>query len=115
MSEFTKTKFKVCIIGDGGAGKTCVLFRLKNNAFNDKDYSPTIFENELIKYDWKGKTVELRLVSSFFCFFFNFQFVTFYCSLWDTAGQVTLHMSAEREKLTGIYTGGLWECKTSGL
>ena len=72
MSEFTKTKFKVCIIGDGGAGKTCVLFRLKNNAFNDKDYSPTIFENELIKYDWKGKTVELRLVSSFFCFFLNF-------------------------------------------
>ena len=61
---------KLCIIGDGGAGKTCVLFRLKNNAFNDKDYSPTIFENELIKYDWKGKTVELRLVSSFFCFFF---------------------------------------------
>ena len=71
MSEFTKTKFKVCIIGDGGAGKTCVLFRLKNNAFNDKDYSPTIFENELIKYDWKGKTVELRLVSSFFVFFWG--------------------------------------------
>ena len=81
MSEFTKTKFKVCIIGDGGAGKTCVLFRLKNNAFNDKDYSPTIFENELIKYDWKGKTVELRLVSSFFVFFliFNLSHFTAVC------------------------------------
>merc|ERR1712062_657681 len=57
---------KLCIIGDGATGKTSLLYRLKNNLFDEK-YEPTIFETESLSCEFKGQKVNL--------------------SLWNTAGQ----------------------------
>merc|ERR1712241_356769 len=62
----TPVNKKLCIIGDGATGKTAILFRFKNNDFDEK-YEPTIFETESMICEIGDKKVNL--------------------SLWDTAGQ----------------------------
>ena len=58
MTESMITK-KLCIIGDGATGKTCVLFRFLNNKFTEA-YEPTIFENESKICEYRGQKVRLR-------------------------------------------------------
>ena len=60
--------FKLLLIGDSGVGKTCILFRFSDDAFNNTFIST-------IGIDFKIKTIELsggRTVK---------------LQIWDTAGQ----------------------------
>ena len=50
---------KLCIIGDGGTGKTALLYRLKNNVF-DPEYEPTIFETDTLSYQFEGQQINLK-------------------------------------------------------
>ncbi|XP_070296878.1 ras-related protein Rab-10 [Salvelinus sp. IW2-2015] len=59
--------FKLLLIGDSGVGKTCVLFRFSDDAFNTTFIST-------IGIDFKIKTVEL-------------QGKKIKLQIWDTAGQ----------------------------
>ena len=52
---------KLCIIGDGGTGKTSVLHRYINDEFLPT-YVPTVFETSII-CDFNGTKVNLRKIS----------------------------------------------------
>jgi len=60
--------FKLLLIGDSGVGKTCILFRFSEDAFNTTFIST-------IGIDFKIKTIELRGKK-------------IKLQIWDTAGQV---------------------------
>ena len=53
------------VVGDGGCGKTSVLFAYTKDSFLDK-YVPTVFENHVARVQVDGKEMDL--------------------ALWDTAG-----------------------------
>ncbi|RYP90411.1 hypothetical protein DL770_003443 [Monosporascus sp. CRB-9-2] len=57
---------KLCFVGDGGCGKTCLLVSASKGAFPEV-YVPTVFENYVCDAEVNGAHVEL--------------------ALWDTAGQ----------------------------
>ena len=59
MADSDTVNKKLCIIGDGATGKTTLLYRLKNNLFDEK-YEPTIFETESLSCEFKGQKVNLR-------------------------------------------------------
>ncbi|KAJ3123128.1 GTP-binding protein Rho1 [Nowakowskiella sp. JEL0407] len=63
MSDIRK---KLVVVGDGGCGKTCLLFRYVNKKFL-KEYDPTVFETYVTDITVDGIKVEM--------------------TLWDTAGQ----------------------------
>ena len=62
--------FKVCLVGESGVGKTCIIERFVNNEFRE-DEPPSIsasYSEKLIKLDeYEGKFIKF--------------------SVWDTAGQ----------------------------
>jgi len=47
---------KLVVVGDGMAGKTCLLFAFKNDNFNPS-HPPTIFETYPAEIQLDGKTV----------------------------------------------------------
>merc|ERR1712115_457523 len=63
--------FKLLLIGDSGVGKTCILFRFSEDAFNTTFIST-------IGIDFKIKTIELRGKK-------------IKLQIWDTAGQERFH------------------------
>ena len=63
--------FKLLLIGDSGVGKTCILFRFSDDAFNTTFIST-------IGIDFKIKTIELRGKK-------------IKLQIWDTAGQERFH------------------------
>ncbi|KAG7222635.1 hypothetical protein INR49_026244 [Caranx melampygus] len=74
--------FKLLLIGDSGVGKTCVLFRFSDDAFNTTFIST-------IGIDFKIKTVEL-------------QGKKIKLQIWDTAGQERFHTIT-----TSYYRGAM--------
>ncbi|KAJ3615617.1 hypothetical protein Zmor_016279 [Zophobas morio] len=59
--------FKLLLIGDSGVGKTCVLFRFSDDAFNDTFISTIGIDFKIKTIEIDGKTIKLQI--------------------WDTAGQ----------------------------
>lgn len=50
---------KLVVVGDGMAGKTCLLYAFKYDNFNDS-HPPTIFETYAAEMELDGKTVSRR-------------------------------------------------------
>merc|ERR1711962_252656 len=59
--------FKLLLIGDSGVGKTCIVFRFCENAFNTSFISTIGIDFKLKTIDLRGKRIKLQI--------------------WDTAGQ----------------------------
>merc|ERR1712198_599261 len=74
--------FKLLLIGDSGVGKTCILFRVSEDAFNTTFIST-------IGIDFKIKTIELRGKK-------------IKLQIWDTAGQERFHTIT-----TSYYRGAM--------
>uniref|UniRef100_A0A8C9WH97 small monomeric GTPase n=1 Tax=Scleropages formosus TaxID=113540 RepID=A0A8C9WH97_SCLFO len=82
MAKTYDLLFKLLLIGDSGVGKTCVLFRFSDDAFNTTFIST-------IGIDFKIKTVEL-------------QGKKIKLQIWDTAGQERFHTIT-----TSYYRGAM--------
>jgi len=63
--------FKFLLIGDSGVGKTCILFRFSDDAFNTTFISTIGIDFKIKTVDINGKKVKLQI--------------------WDTAGQERFH------------------------
>uniref|UniRef100_A0A673FYW0 small monomeric GTPase n=1 Tax=Sinocyclocheilus rhinocerous TaxID=307959 RepID=A0A673FYW0_9TELE len=91
--------FKLLLIGDSGVGKTCVLFRFSDDAFNTTFIST-------IGIDFKIKTVEL-------------QGKKIKLQIWDTAGQERFHTitTSYYRGAMGIITDlrPIFESRTAGV
>ncbi|KAF7640186.1 hypothetical protein Mgra_00000013 [Meloidogyne graminicola] len=74
--------FKLLLIGDSGVGKTCILYRFSDDAFNSTFIST-------IGIDFKIKTIELRGKK-------------IKLQIWDTAGQERFHTIT-----TSYYRGAM--------
>jgi len=59
-------RVNVVVVGDGGCGKTSLLYVFSRNEFPEQ-YLPTVFETSVTDIQLKGRNVEMQL--------------------WDTAGQ----------------------------
>jgi len=63
--------FKLLLIGDSGVGKTCVLFRFSDDAFNTTFISTIGIDFKIKTVELSGKKIKLQI--------------------WDTAGQERFH------------------------
>jgi small GTP-binding protein len=61
MAEQNKNRFKLCLFGDGGVGKTSLAHRFLNNVF-DEDLKMTIGAELSVKYlEIEGHSIALRV------------------------------------------------------
>ncbi|XP_003374379.1 GTP-binding protein Ypt2 [Trichinella spiralis] len=63
--------FKLLLIGDSGVGKTCILYRFSDDAFNTTFISTIGIDFKIKTIELKGKKIKLQI--------------------WDTAGQERFH------------------------
>ncbi|KAI1728377.1 ras family domain-containing protein [Ditylenchus destructor] len=74
--------FKLLLIGDSGVGKTCVLYRFSDDAFNATFISTIGIDFKIKTIELKGKKIKLQI--------------------WDTAGQERFHTIT-----TSYYRGAM--------
>ncbi|CAD6196179.1 unnamed protein product [Caenorhabditis auriculariae] len=74
--------FKLLLIGDSGVGKTCILYRFSDDAFNTTFISTIGIDFKIKTIELKGKKVKLQI--------------------WDTAGQERFHTIT-----TSYYRGAM--------
>ncbi|CAL8070042.1 unnamed protein product [Orchesella dallaii] len=74
--------FKLLLIGDSGVGKTCILFRFSDDAFNTTFISTIGIDFKIKTIELKGKKIKLQI--------------------WDTAGQERFHTIT-----TSYYRGAM--------
>lgn len=74
--------FKLLLIGDSGVGKTCILFRFSEDAFNSTFISTIGIDFKIKTITLKGKKIKLQI--------------------WDTAGQERFHTIT-----TSYYRGAM--------
>ncbi|XP_065176193.1 ras-related protein Rab-10-like [Sycon ciliatum] len=74
--------FKLLLIGDSGVGKTCVLFRFSDDAFNTTFISTIGIDFKIKTVELDGKKIKLQI--------------------WDTAGQERFHTIT-----TSYYRGAM--------
>uniref|UniRef100_H3ABH1 small monomeric GTPase n=1 Tax=Latimeria chalumnae TaxID=7897 RepID=H3ABH1_LATCH len=56
--------FKLLLIGDSGVGKTCVLFRFSDDAFNTTFISTIVIDNSMYTFYKTYKLASLKLLGS---------------------------------------------------
>ncbi|VDN01628.1 unnamed protein product [Thelazia callipaeda] len=74
--------FKLLLIGDSGVGKTCILYRFSDDAFNTTFISTIGIDFKIKTIELKGKKIKLQI--------------------WDTAGQERFHTIT-----TSYYRGAM--------
>lgn len=74
--------FKLLLIGDSGVGKTCILFRFSDDAFNTTFISTIGIDFKIKTIELQGKKIKLQI--------------------WDTAGQERFHTIT-----TSYYRGAM--------
>jgi len=74
--------FKLLLIGDSGVGKTCILFRFSDDAFNTTFISTIGIDFKIKTIEMNGKKIKLQI--------------------WDTAGQERFHTIT-----TSYYRGAM--------
>ncbi|XP_018011276.1 ras-related protein Rab-10 [Hyalella azteca] len=74
--------FKLLLIGDSGVGKTCILFRFSDDAFNTTFISTIGIDFKIKTIELEGKKIKLQI--------------------WDTAGQERFHTIT-----TSYYRGAM--------
>lgn len=74
--------FKLLLIGDSGVGKTCILFRFSDDAFNNTFISTIGIDFKIKTISLRGKKIKLQI--------------------WDTAGQERFHTIT-----TSYYRGAM--------
>ncbi|EDV23451.1 Ras-related protein Rab-10 [Trichoplax sp. H2] len=74
--------FKILLIGDSGVGKTCILFRFSDDAFNTTFISTIGIDFKIKTIELQGKKIKLQI--------------------WDTAGQERFHTIT-----TSYYRGAM--------
>merc|ERR1711881_702429 len=74
--------FKLLLIGDSGVGKTCILFRFSDDAFNTTFISTIGIDFKIKTIEIDGKRIKLQI--------------------WDTAGQERFHTIT-----TSYYRGAM--------
>ncbi|KAK0423741.1 hypothetical protein QR680_008305 [Steinernema hermaphroditum] len=74
--------FKLLLIGDSGVGKTCILYRFSDDAFNTTFISTIGIDFKIKTIELKGKRIKLQI--------------------WDTAGQERFHTIT-----TSYYRGAM--------
>jgi len=74
--------FKLLLIGDSGVGKTCILFRFSEDAFNTTFISTIGIDFKIKTIQLRGKKIKLQI--------------------WDTAGQERFHTIT-----TSYYRGAM--------
>jgi Ras-related protein Rab-10 len=74
--------FKLLLIGDSGVGKTCLLFRFSDDAFNSTFISTIGIDFKIKTIELEGKKIKLQI--------------------WDTAGQERFHTIT-----TSYYRGAM--------
>ncbi|XP_054152902.1 ras-related protein Rab-10-like [Oppia nitens] len=74
--------FKLLLIGDSGVGKTCILFRFSDDAFNTTFISTIGIDFKIKTIELRGKRIKLQI--------------------WDTAGQERFHTIT-----TSYYRGAM--------
>jgi len=74
--------FKLLLIGDSGVGKTCILFRFSDDAFNTTFISTIGIDFKIKTIELHGKRIKLQI--------------------WDTAGQERFHTIT-----TSYYRGAM--------
>ncbi|CAH1255108.1 ras-related protein Rab-10-like [Branchiostoma lanceolatum] len=74
--------FKLLLIGDSGVGKTCILFRFSDDAFNTTFISTIGIDFKIKTVELHGKKIKLQI--------------------WDTAGQERFHTIT-----TSYYRGAM--------
>lgn len=53
--------FKLLLIGDSGVGKTCILFRFSDDAFNHTFISTIGIDFKIKTIELKGKKIKLQI------------------------------------------------------
>uniref|UniRef100_A0A8C3UI89 small monomeric GTPase n=1 Tax=Catharus ustulatus TaxID=91951 RepID=A0A8C3UI89_CATUS len=81
--------FKLLLIGDSGVGKTCLLFRFSEDAFNTTFISTIGIDFKIRTIELDGKKIKLQI--------------------WDTAGQERF-----RTITTAYYRGAMVICGLVG-
>ncbi|PAV90470.1 hypothetical protein WR25_14605 [Diploscapter pachys] len=74
--------FKLLLIGDSGVGKTCILYRFSDDAFNTTFISTIGIDFKIKTIELKGRKIKLQI--------------------WDTAGQERFHTIT-----TSYYRGAM--------
>ncbi|KAH9516781.1 Ras- protein Rab-10 [Dermatophagoides farinae] len=88
--------FKLLLIGDSGVGKTCILFRFSDDAFQTTFISTIGIDFKIKTIDLKGKRIKLQI---WYCIFFLSKKMIL---ILDTAGQERFHTIT-----TSYYRGAM--------
>uniref|UniRef100_A0A671T3Q9 small monomeric GTPase n=1 Tax=Sinocyclocheilus anshuiensis TaxID=1608454 RepID=A0A671T3Q9_9TELE len=83
MAKIYDYLFKLLLIGDSGVGKTCLLFRFSDDAFNTTFISTIGIDFKIRTVELNGKKIKLQI--------------------WDTAGQERF-----RTITTAYYRGAMF-------